>query len=291
MKHGKLLLKRFALAVGLFVLGAALAASPAAVPASAEEGIPLPIIMYHHVLKDWTRQGNYVVTLKELEQDLAYIQSRGYETVVVRDLIDYVYRGVPLPEKPIMITFDDGYLSNMIYAYPLLEKYDMKAVISVVGRFIQRYTDEPDDNVNYAQMSWEQVGWMANTGRIEIQNHSFDLHRETLGEGVLRSAQETQKENMDRIREDLLKNQQLIKAATGKWPSCVAYPFGLATEEAREVVSQLNFQASLMCYERVNLITRDPACLMELGRFNRAGGLSRAAFFKRLESGTITITR
>ena len=66
----------------------------------------------------------------QFESDLKYLKENGYHTVVVQDLIDYVEKGVPLPEKPVMLTFDDGYYNNYYYAFPLLEEYDAKIVIS-----------------------------------------------------------------------------------------------------------------------------------------------------------------
>lgn len=61
------------------------------------------------------------------------------------ELINYVYNDASLPEKPIIITFDDGYYNNLSYAVPLLHKYNMKAVVSIVGEYSDRYTesDEP----------------------------------------------------------------------------------------------------------------------------------------------------
>ena len=62
----------------------------------------------------------------------------------------------------------------------------------------------------------------------------------------------------------------------------MTYPFGLTTDAARQLVQEMGFSASLGCYERVNLITRNPECLFDLGRFNRAAGLDRAAYFELL---------
>ena len=64
--------------------------------------------MYHGLLKEEARQGKYVLSPAQFESDLKYLKENGYHTVVVQDLIDYVEKGVPLPEKPVMLTFDDA---------------------------------------------------------------------------------------------------------------------------------------------------------------------------------------
>ncbi len=267
---------------GVLLVGLSLSEPVQPASTTADPGVSLPIIMYHHVLKDPSRQGEYVVSPQMLEEDFAYLKELGYESVVVQDLIAYVQDGAPLPEKPIMITFDDGYLSNLVYAYPLLEKYDLKAVISVVGTFCQRYTDKPDNNPAYAQLSWDQVGQLSATGRVEIQNHSYNLHQSQQGASLQEAAGESLDQYRSRLQQDLSLNQRLIEQATGKRPTCMTYPFGLTTDAARQLVQEMGFSASLSCYERVNRITRDPACLFDLGRFNRAAGLNRAAFFELL---------
>ena len=88
--------------------------------AKTENGIELPIIMYHSVLK--SRSGDYIVHPSEIENDLQYIQSKGYTTITMTDLINYVYNGTDIPEKPIIITFDDWYYNNIGYVFTILKK-------------------------------------------------------------------------------------------------------------------------------------------------------------------------
>ena len=69
------------------------------------------------------------------------LQVKGYTAITVSDLLAYVQDGADLPEKPVMITFDDGYYNNYIYAYPLLKQRGMKAVVSIIGSQTALFTD------------------------------------------------------------------------------------------------------------------------------------------------------
>ena len=77
-----------------------------------------------------------------MEQDFQYLKEQGYTAVLPDDLIAYANGEGQLPPKPILITFDDGYYNNYSYAFPLLKKYDMKAVISIVGNFTEQYSEK-----------------------------------------------------------------------------------------------------------------------------------------------------
>ena len=103
--------------------------------AAAGESRELPVVMYHHISADPARAGDYIVTPDILEGDLRYIAEHGCTAVSVGEILDYCAGRSELPEKPILITFDDGQLSVLTYALPLLEKYDMCAVAAVVGAY------------------------------------------------------------------------------------------------------------------------------------------------------------
>ena len=91
-------------------------------PVFGEDSVRVPILMYHSILKDSARQGKYVISPAVLAADLDALQVKGYTAITVSDLLAYVQDGADLPEKPVMITFDDGYYNNYIYAYPLLKQ-------------------------------------------------------------------------------------------------------------------------------------------------------------------------
>ena len=118
-----------------------------------EKEIKLPIIMYHGILNDTKYQGTYVIAPSQFESDLKKIQSDSYTTVTVHDIVEYVYNNRPLPPKPIMLTFDDGYYNNYLYAYPLLKKYGCKAVISPIASCSEYFSDTDDFYIYHNQKS------------------------------------------------------------------------------------------------------------------------------------------
>ncbi len=98
-----------------------------------DNGKELVVIMYHSVLKDTARSGKYIVTPDNLENDIKYLAEHGYTSVLPSDIISYVYENKPLPEKPYLITLDDGSYNNLTYVLPILERNNAYALISVVG--------------------------------------------------------------------------------------------------------------------------------------------------------------
>ena len=246
----------------------------------------LPIVMYHGVLDDASRQGQYIISPAQLEADLQYIQQNGYTTVTMADLLAFVDNGTPLPERPIMLTFDDGYYNNYLFADPLLERYGMKAVISPVCKWTEFYSDTPgqSDHAIYSHITWEEIRAMAASGRWEIQNHSYDMHYCEAGKrkGTLRRASETVEDYAAALRADIATAQQHLTTLAGVNPTTFTYPYGAMCDEALPIIKELGFRATLTCESRVNRITRDADCLYGLGRYLRPAAITSEAYFDRI---------
>ena len=133
-----------------------------------EQGIQLPIIMYHGILKDTKRQGKYVISPELLESDMKYLKENGYTPVFMQDVIDYVKNGTPLPEKPIILSFDDGYYNNYAYAFPLAQQYDTKIVIAPIIKDTEKYSEANEENANYGHITWDNMKEMVDSGYVEI---------------------------------------------------------------------------------------------------------------------------
>ncbi len=256
---------------------------PATDTVATVQEVELPIIMYHGVLENDAKQGRYVISPALLESDLAYLKQQGYTTVTVGDLLDYVDKGTSLPDKPIMLTFDDGYYNNYRYAYPLLQKYGMTAVIAPIVRWTAFYSETPSeqDRPLYSHVTFAQIAEMVQSGTVEIQNHSYDMHYTAAGKrkGTLRLAGETEESYEAAFREDVQKAQTLLTEQAGVTPTAFAYPFGAIEEGTEDILRELGFRATFTSESRINRLTRDPDCLYGLGRYLRPLGSDSKTYF------------
>lgn len=247
-----------------------------------QTSISLPIIMYHHMSEDEEKANKYTVLCSEFESDLQYLEQNGYTTVTMSEVIAYVEGEYELPEKPIVITFDDGFYSTLALAYPLLEQYQMCAVVSVIGSVAQTYSDSIDHNVNYANLNWEEIAFLDQTDEIEIQNHTYDLHEdgENSRKGLSRLNGETLQQYEQVITQDLTAMQERLLENCNIVATTIAYPYGAYSNETLDIIKSLGFKASFVCEERVNVITVGQSeCLYNLGRYNRESGVSSEEFF------------
>ena len=251
-------------------------------PDSRTDACRLPILMYHSILPDTRYAGKYVLPPDDLERDLRYLSEHGCETVTVEDLLNYVDYGLPLPEKPVMLTFDDGYYNNCVYLPPLLERYGMRAVVSAVGAFTAEYSAKEERSIYYAMATWDDLKNLAESGRIELQNHSYALHSQYPRHGARRCSGETDAVYQSVLAADLSAMQEAMARHCGVIPQAFVYPFGGVDAASGPVLRALGFRASFSCEERVNLITRDAESLWMLGRFNRPYGVNTEDFMTKL---------
>ena len=259
----------------------ALAALTAPARAGAEdERVSLPIVMYHHISADPARSGDYVITPATLEADLEYLRDAGYTSVSAAQLTAWSRGEARLPEKPVMITFDDAQESFRTYALPLLEEYGMCAVVAVVGQYADEYTASGDTNAAYAYMSWDAIGEIAASGRVEIAAHTQAMHNAAgARRGCMINPGEDEASYTQTFGADLESVESSIVRVTGKSSAAFAYPFGFTCAEAERVLVSHGFSVAFTCTERVNVLSHEPMELLRLGRFNRRSGPSSSEFF------------
>ena len=240
----------------------------------------VPIIMYHSILK--SKKGAYTVSPDEFKSDLLELKKLGYESVFIQDVINYCNGTGSLPEKPVVISFDDGHYNNYAYAYPILKEVGFKANLNVIGSFCEFSTSSGDcDNPNYSYLTWDEIKELKESGVFEIGNHTYAMHKYKPRFGIGKLPNEDAETYKNSLTADVLKLEDKFYSQCGFKTNIFAYPFGKYEKESGSILSQLGFEAFLTCNEGINKLTKgDTSQLSHLKRINRNGTLTSQQFFK-----------
>ncbi len=139
-----------------------------------EFGMRLPVLLYHHVGPKGTRaHPELTVSPQRFERQVRWLAMRGYTGITAADWLRWVRQGKPLPPKPILLTFDDGYADLGEHALPVLRRYGFSAVVYIItGKIGGKVAwEEPRDGESYTLMTAEQIRHWAREG-IEFGAHS-----------------------------------------------------------------------------------------------------------------------
>lgn len=261
----------------------AVSAAKLAQSVQSEEKIFVPVLMYHSLLKDPTRAGDYVLSPDVFISDMEYLAKNGFTTVFVSDLVSYVEDGIPLPEKPVVVTFDDGYYNVMTYAYPYMKENGLKGVMNVVGTYTDLSTGQDEHNPAYSSLTWEEISELSQSSVFEIGNHTYNMHSMTSRKGCKRISGESYEDYRKHMYDDVAMLQGVLKDKSGVDTVTFAYPFGFISEESVDILREMGFKALLTSYEKPNYISRsDPDCLFCINRYNRPSGVSTEDFMEKV---------
>ncbi len=249
-----------------------------------QHGIPVPIIMYHSITLDNDRCSEYVVSLDQIESDIAYLKENNFTPVFVNDLIRYVNYNGELPDKPVILTFDDGFYNNREYLFGLLKREDIKAVISVVGEYTINASESGErPSAKYSYLSWNDINEMRESGRYEFCNHSSNMHCLDERRGILKRPDETEESYRHALISDIDGMQMLLEKYCSFRPNVFTYPYGFTCEEAEKTIRSLGFEATMGVEEKPNYITKgNSECLYRLNRYNRSGLTDTSSFMKNM---------
>ncbi len=221
-------------------------------------------LCYHDVTDNGVPDDDMSVSRDNLIAHFAWLREHGYRPVSIDDIFAARSGGQPLPEKAVLLTFDDGYRSFYQRVFPLLKAFNYPAVLALVGSWLETPTGEM---VRYGEsrvprelfMSWPQLREVAESGLVEIASHSYDLHR-----GIIANPQGNELPAMtarafdpaensyesdgayrERLREDFKRNRALLEDKLGLKPRVMVWPYGqynrIAVDLAEEVGMSLTF--------------------------------------------------
>lgn len=189
---------------------------------AAEHGV---ILAYHHVADDTPASTS--ISPADFRGHLEYLRDNDFNVIGLDSLISSLQSGQAVPERAVVISFDDGYISIYEEAFPMLREFDYP--------FSLFLSTEPINNEQRNYMSWEQIREMSEAGVI-IGNHMIDHPY------MLATKQgETEPQHLQRLREDLLQAEQTIFEHTGQSHRYLAYPYGEYDADIKAMLAELNF--------------------------------------------------
>ena len=246
--------------------------SPTAL-SSDEISMQVPILMYHHLSEDVTN--SEMVSPAQFEAQIRALSEAGYTGVSFDELQAYVLRGEPLPEKPVVITFDDGYRSNYTLAYPILQKYNMKAAIFVIGVSFGKDHYKDTDYAITPHFGAAEAAEMAASGLVSIQSHTYDMHQwlpyetgSAVRENILPLPGESEEAYVQTLTEDFTRSRAQLESATGQPVDMLAYPAGQYSTLAQVTLQSLGVHVTLSTNPGVNTVVKGlPQTLYAMLRF------------------------
>jgi peptidoglycan/xylan/chitin deacetylase (PgdA/CDA1 family) len=213
--------------------------------------------MYHHFIEEGPSTADTVVSADSFADQMRALQEAGYTAVTPEQLIDYVEQDIPLPDKAVVITCDDGYTSNLTIAAPILEKYGMKATVFAIGINVgQTLYPHSGEVLDPPRFSWDEVRPWVEKGVIEVQSHTYDMHqRADYGfsgrDGVLQLPGESEADYRAALANDFTEARDGLKEGLGVDMVALAFPFGLnskqAVEELEKVGVKVTFTTDFGC--------------------------------------------
>ncbi|KAB8136759.1 polysaccharide deacetylase family protein [Gracilibacillus oryzae] len=258
---------------------------PAHITAEDGDGVNVPVLMYHHIAEDPSLLNWMIISPEKFRQDMTAIKEAGFNPIHLKDLAAYVNGEGELPEKPVVITFDDGYLSNYQYAYPVLKELNMKATIFMIGWSAGRDTHRIEGADFYPHFTWQQAQEMHASGLIELQNHSFDMHEGNDAErfAALPKEGETTGDYARAFMGDTLKIEEQIEQNVGNDVFAYAYPYGEYVLQTEQMLKDLDYDVTLSVNSGMNTIRRgDPSSLFALKRINAGTEISSSKLVEML---------
>lgn len=239
----------------------------------------IPVLMYHHLLKNEEKQSqpNFknkgtISTVEQFEKQMQYLSDNHYHTLTLQEFEDFIVKRKKIPNKSVLITFDDGLKSNYVYAYPILKKYKMHAAAFVIT---SRLTDEIETfNPRKLQsLSKEELNQMRDV--FEIGSHTHNLHNRSNGEADLIVKDE------ETVKKDIQESKQILNT------EYFCYPFGIYNQKSIEILRDLKFHLAFTTNE--GYATEENKKL-EINRF----GISPQVDMKKfadIVSGKVKVTK
>jgi peptidoglycan/xylan/chitin deacetylase (PgdA/CDA1 family) len=178
--------------------------------------IGVPILCYHSISE--SKDNELLLSPEKFKSQLKYLKDNGYTPITMDELYNFLKNNKSIPEKSVVITFDDGYRDNYTTAFPILKEFGFKATVYVISNFVE----------NDLYMTKAQIKEMSDWG-IDIESHT-DNH------------EDLSKLTLDQQYETMKKSKEQLETILSKKVDYIAYPFGKFNVNTRKVAEKAGYK-------------------------------------------------
>lgn len=223
----------------------------------------VPILAYHMINDE--DPDIYAVSKADFEKQMRFLAEHGYQAISLAQMMDGLNGKIQLPAKPIVITFDDGYIDNYTDALPVMERYGMKGTVFMIAGQV----GEP------GFLTWQQLR--------DMQNRNVEIGSHTVNHIALSEAASEQRET------ELVQAKAILEQQLGSKVEFLAYPFGQYDKEIFSVLEHSGYRGACTGKAGLNLENTNPYSLKrinmpkpKLGLFEFRVRLLRAELYGKL---------
>ena len=261
----------------------------------------VPVLMYHHVSP---HPGLVTVSPETFEEHIAYLARKKYHALTADEFLEFLQGKRALSGRNVLITFDDGYLDNYVYAWPILQRYGLKATIFAITGLIgdgaaRKYlgtaktlpatpdhrackTAVAEGRADEVMLRWSEIEAMEASGVVEIHSHTHthvrwdQLHADKV-------------QRLVAVEADLKAARLALKTRLGKDSRHLCWPWGYFEPEYQAVAASAGFIAQYATVRGVNVAGGDPQCIPRLVMKDRPGGwfATRVAIYQNAALGRL----
>ncbi|MEO3944025.1 polysaccharide deacetylase family protein [Gorillibacterium sp. CAU 1737] len=232
-------MKRVALGIlaGL-VLTSLLLAHPKLLGAKSTYRNQVAVLMYHHIADDNTSSST--ITTQLFREQLAYLKQEGYQFVSMQQVEDFL-NGASLPDKAVLVTFDDGYDSYYRLGLPIMKEMNIPSINFIITSHLRQ-----KQTSGIPALRAETIRTMlAETELAEVGSHTDNLHKQADGKPLLIArlkqedgTKETEAKYEERIRSDLKASHEALQQVNSRTQNVMAYPYGVFDQNSLRLIQE-----------------------------------------------------
>jgi len=236
----------------------------------------IPVLMYHHVCPN---PGTVTIAPGTFEKQMQWLASHDYTTLTADTLLGFLRGERSVPERSVVLTFDDGYLDNYVHAFPILQRFGLHAIIFIVTGWIGDGPVRVDagtpnhrackaaiagGRADEVMLRWAEIEHMEASGAVEVHSHTHTHIR--WDKQFPDKAQ-----RLDALQADLKSARHILRQQLGRPTVHLCWPWGRIEPGYRELAERVGFQAQYTVAKGVNAAGTDPARIARMVVKDRAG--------------------